>query len=589
MKRSYLLAALCLLGVNASAHDIEVPNADGVTIYYNYINNHSELAVTCRGADPHDYYNEYNDIVAIPEEVAINGKTLRVTIIEDGAFCDCPTLTSVGIPNSVTSIGDEVFRGNFNMTSVSIGNSVTRIGAFAFLSCNGLHSIIIPNSVTTIGSQAFYACHGLTSVTIGNNMVKIGSIAFGSCTNLKDMYCYAEQVPEISNDIFNYSNYTNATLHVPAASVDAYSNAEQWKDFGNIVALPAQDDYRPFIVDNKVWKVGNISMGNPVQLVEYYYFDGDTIIDGKTCKQMMCQRIANPEHPSYAIISQNPLSCVGVWYEENKKVYTYNETNKQFQIIYDFSHDTNVTLQINNQSYVIGPKQTGGIEGFKGEYRDVMMLTDAGNTIQSTPWLEGIGGIYGPTINVFDGELADPAWFLMACYVGDEVIYFNNEYEDAATPEAMNARRRFDFTHTVKTQPKIPRRREAELSLSGEYDNLQLGINLDQLDDTYLVCISDETGKEVYEKTIDAGNIVALNIDISAYTEGRYTIIVENSYESFIGEFEARTTGIEEVRKEKEVPSNHIYNLKGQRIEQPRKGVNIVRMNDGTVRKVVIK
>jgi hypothetical protein len=64
---------------------------------------------------------------------------------------------------------------------------------------------------------------------------------------------------------------------------------------------------------------------------------------------------------------------------------------------------------------------------------------------------------------------------------------------------------------------------------------------------------------------------------------------VENSYESFIGEFEARTTGIEEARKEKEVPSNHIYNLKGQRMEQPCKGVNIVRMNDGTFRKVVIK
>lgn len=154
MKRSYLLAALCLLGVNASAHDIEVPNADGVTIYYNYINNHTELAVTCRGANPHDYFNEYNDTVVIPEEVTIDGQTLKVAIVEDGAFCDCPTLTSVVIPNSVTNIGDEAFHGSFNMTSVTIGNSVTSIGASAFLSCKGLHSIIIPNSVTTIGSQA---------------------------------------------------------------------------------------------------------------------------------------------------------------------------------------------------------------------------------------------------------------------------------------------------------------------------------------------------------------------------------------------------------------------------------------------------
>lgn len=334
--------------------------------------------------------------------------------------------------------------------------------------------------------------------------------------------------------------------------------------------------YRPFIEDNKVWKVGNASTGNPVQLVEYYYFDGDTIIDGKTCKQMMCQRFANPEYLEYAIISQNPLSYVGAWYEEDKKVYAYNETNKQFKLMYDFSHDANVTLQINDRSYVIGSKQTGGVKGFKGVYRDVEMLTDAGNTILSTPWLEGVGGIYGPTTNVIDGELADPAWFLMACYVGDEVIYLNDEYEDEATPEAMNARRRFDFTHTVKTQPKIPMRREAELSLSGEYNNLQLSINLDPLYDTYLVSITDETGKEVYEKAIEAGNIVALNIDISAYPEGCYTVTVENSCESFIGEFETQTTGIGEVRNEKEVPSNHIYNLQGQRISSLQKGLNIV-------------
>ena len=55
------------------------------------------------------------------------------------------------------------------------------------------------------------------------------------------MYCYAEQVPETGKDIFVESNYKNAALHVPAASVEAYKNAEQWKDFGNIVALTDED------------------------------------------------------------------------------------------------------------------------------------------------------------------------------------------------------------------------------------------------------------------------------------------------------------------------------------------------------------
>ena len=346
--------------------------------------------------------------------------------------------------------------------------------------------------------------------------------------------------------------------------------------------------YRPFIEDDKVWKVGDVTSGNPVQWVEYYYFDGDTIIDGKTCKQMMRQQYVSPEYPNYDYLSQQPsLNYVGAWYEEDKKVYAYDETSEQFKLMYDFSIDADATLQIENQSYVVGPRQIGGLKGFKGVYRDVRLWTD-GKSIYSIPWLEGVGGTARPTTNVYP-DYVDPQWFLMACYVGDEIIYLNDRCEDGATPEAMKAKKRFDFTHTVKTQPKIPMRRVSELSLFGEYNDLRLCINLDPLYDTYLVRITDEICKVVYEKNIDTGNIVALNIDISAYTEGRYTITVENSYESFIGEFEARTTGIEEARKEKEVPSNHIYNLKGQRMEQSCKGVNIVRMNDGTFRKVVIK
>ena len=70
----------------------------------------------------------------------------------------------------------------------------------------------------------------------------------------------------------------------------------------------------------------------------------------------------------------------------------------------------------------------------------------------NTTWLEGVGGIDGPTVNVYLGEEYH-ALFLMSCTVGDEVIYLNDEYEDGATPEGAR-KKRFDFTHTVKIQPK---------------------------------------------------------------------------------------------------------------------------------------
>ena len=161
-----------------------------------------------------------------------------------------------------------------------------------------------------------------------------------------------------------------------------------------------------------------------------------------------------------------------------------------------------------------------------------------------TTWLEGVGGIDGPLRNVYPETESDPQ-FLMSCSVGDEVIYLNDEYEDGATPEVLNARKQqIDFTHTIKTRPKAPKRGEAQQSLYGEYNALQLDINLTPLDDAYLVRITDESDKAVYEKTVNAGNIVGLNIDISTYAEGRYTVTVENSEESFTGQFEAQMTRI---------------------------------------------
>jgi hypothetical protein len=342
--------------------------------------------------------------------------------------------------------------------------------------------------------------------------------------------------------------------------------------------------YRPFVEEGKVWKVGYGSR-NPIQFVEYYYFDGDTIVDGRTCKQMMCQRYVTPDYPDYEVVMRIPLlSRSGVWYEEGKKVYVYNEANKQFKLMYDFSANANDTLQIHGQSYVIGPRQTGGIKGFKGVYRDVMMPWDKEQSIYNITWLEGVGSIEGPGYNVYLGEEYHGGAFLMSCTVGDEVIYFNDEYEDGATPDAAR-KQRIDFTHTIKTRPKSRMlREEAEASLYGEYNDQQLGINLDPLDDSYLVQITDETGKAVYEKAVNAGSIVGLNIDISDYAEGRYTITVENNDESFTAQFDTQRTSIVEVRSKRLEVKDAIYNLQGQRLSSLRKGLNIV---DG--RKVFVK
>jgi hypothetical protein len=172
---------MSMVGLNAYAHNIEVKNADGVTIYYNFINNNTELAVTYRGFDYSSYSNEYTGNVVIPESVTYNEKTYSVKSIGEYAFNGCSGLTSVTIPNSVTSVGQHAFYGCSGLTSVTIGSGVTSIGGSAFSGCSSLYSVTIPNSVTSIGSYAFDGCSGLQKVIVPDIAAWCG-INFGDAT-----------------------------------------------------------------------------------------------------------------------------------------------------------------------------------------------------------------------------------------------------------------------------------------------------------------------------------------------------------------------------------------------------------------------
>ena len=85
---------------------------------------------------------------------------------------------------SADSIKSNAFSNCKSIKSVEIGNSVTSIGNSAFSYCSGLTSVSIGNSVTSIGNGAFSYCSGLTSVTIGNNVTSIGGEAFSYCSGL---------------------------------------------------------------------------------------------------------------------------------------------------------------------------------------------------------------------------------------------------------------------------------------------------------------------------------------------------------------------------------------------------------------------
>ena len=535
-----------------------------------------------KGNTVYDSREDCNAIIKTSDNELISGCTNStipnsVTKIGKSAFQNCKGLRSVRIPNSVVSVGQFAFQGCSGMTSITIPNSVTSIGSYAFRWCSGLTSITIPNSVTSIDEFVFYECSGLTSVTIPNSVTSIGRYAFDGCSGLTDVICHAKNVPTTPNDAFINSGIEKATLHVPATSVSAYQAVEPWKNFKEIVALKDQENmaYRPFVEDDKEWIVRVIpswaipDMEQTERYFEYYYFDGDTIINEQTAKRMLYDRIGS----NWDTIGE----YIGAWYEQDKKVYYAGKGKQQFELLYDFTLSTGDIIQSEDLVLQV-TKMSGGIPGFKGTYYD---LQYSNYTPIVERWLEGVGSEYYPWLNLRE-RWVGAAVALLVCKAGDEIIYYNSEEED---PYSMGAKKhRFDFTHTIKTKPRT-RSDAEEQSLYGEYNNQLLDIRLNPLDATYLVRITNESDQVVYEKTINTGSIVGLNIDISAFAKGRYTVTMENSSEVFTGEFETITTGIQEFINKEETKNfnsstlqffNSIYNLQGQRLNRLQKGLNIV-------------
>ena len=178
-----------------------------------------------------------------------------VTSIGGRAFYYCTSLTSITIPDSVTSIGDSAFEGcrgelilncsclglyGGQFTRLVIGDSVTSIGWRTFYNCTSLTSVTIGDSVTSIGEGAFFWCTSLTSVTIPDSVTEIGAHAFEYCTSLTSVYCKPTTPPSTLLDYWGkwrtfYNNASGRKIYVPRASVNAYKTAEGWSDYADAI------------------------------------------------------------------------------------------------------------------------------------------------------------------------------------------------------------------------------------------------------------------------------------------------------------------------------------------------------------------
>jgi hypothetical protein len=189
----------------------------------------------------------------IPETVTYNETTYSVTSIEEWAFYNCSSLTSVTIANSVISIGNDAFYNCRSLTYISIGNSLTYIGYDAFYNCSSLNTlnfnaincndfynlspffdcpittINIGDSVQRIPNRFAKELSSLTSVNIGDNVTSIGTKAFEGCSSLQNVTCLATTSPTLADNTV-FPNPNTATLIVPCGSSEDYSTST-WNMF----------------------------------------------------------------------------------------------------------------------------------------------------------------------------------------------------------------------------------------------------------------------------------------------------------------------------------------------------------------------
>jgi len=120
-----------------------------------------------------------HDLALVSFDVDVDGNS-ALTSIGDYAFSDC-SFTSITIPNSVTSIGEGAFTSNRNLTNAILSDGITEIAGSLFESCGNLASVIIPDGVTRIGGYAFSKCWNLRSIKLPESLTTMGENAFSDC------------------------------------------------------------------------------------------------------------------------------------------------------------------------------------------------------------------------------------------------------------------------------------------------------------------------------------------------------------------------------------------------------------------------
>ena len=173
-------------------------------------------------------------------------------------FSGCAKLTALTLPEGITEIPKRALYGLKALTGISFPSTLTEIGDDNFYNCNALETLSIPEGVTKLGQYFGAGCTALHKIELPSTLTSIGKYAFWNSKTLTSFSCAAVNPPAAKDAFYGWSTlYPNCTLYVPEAAISAYKTAEVWSNFTNVEALlpPPADINTDFTVDGVTYIV----------------------------------------------------------------------------------------------------------------------------------------------------------------------------------------------------------------------------------------------------------------------------------------------------------------------------------------------
>ena len=188
----------------------------------------------------------------------------NLTHIADDAFNGCTKLNTVKLPKALKSIGRCAFANCRALKTFALHDNITSIGDSAFANCRVLPNLSLPAATTRIEANTFENCVAFTAIEIPLSVKYIGKEAFKGCTKLMNVTVKSVMPKDIvlGADVFSGIDLSKATLNTLQGTRSYFANAEQWKEFGNLIEERnlSQGNFAK-LETNKAYYIYNVGTG----------------------------------------------------------------------------------------------------------------------------------------------------------------------------------------------------------------------------------------------------------------------------------------------------------------------------------------